>query len=231
MKKIFLLFLIVFAVENILPQNPDPKTILNKVKEKFLTVKDYTVDVRIKVDVDFLRVPVTEAQILFKQPNKTRIKSEGFALLPKAGLNFSPTQILEGEFTSFFDSEQKIGDNSVYVIKIIPLGNDGEIVLSTLWIDKNLFLLRKIETATKLNGVFTLELEYDPKITKHPLPASMLFSFDISKISFPKSVTGEVSDESNKRRKKNKLTKGTVTINYSNYKVNKGIADFEFEAK
>lgn len=228
MKKIVLIIIVLMGVPQHFAQAPEPKTILNKLKEKFLVVKDYSVDVRIKIDVDFLKVPVTEAKILFKQPDKVRIKSEGFALLPKEGLNYSPTKILEGDYTSFFDSEQTLDGNQVYVVKIIPIGSEGNVVLSTLWIDKQRHILRKIETATKLNGVFTLDLSYDSNLTKYPLPSKMVFSFDISKVSIPKTITGEIDEEESKKKKKKRLTKGTVSLSYSNYEVNKGIDDSEF---
>lgn len=228
MKKIALIFILLIGVSNLSAQAPEPKTILNKLREKFSTVKDYSVDVRIKIDVDFLIAPVTDAKILFKQPDKIRIKSEGFALLPKEGLNYSPTKILDGEYTSFFDSEQTLDGKRVYVIKIIPIGNNGNVVLSTLWIDKQQYILRKIETATKLSGVFTLDLSYDPNLTKYPLPSKMVFSFDISKVSIPKTITGEIDEEEAKKKKKKRLTKGTVSLSYSNYEVNKGIDNSEF---
>lgn len=228
MKKIYFSLLILLTAFTSFPQKPEPITILNELKEKFLTVKDYTVDVRIIVDVDFLKVPVMNAQILYKSPDKTRIKSEDFALLPKEGLNYSPTKLLEGNYTSFFEAEQQLDGQQVYVIKIIPIGSESNVVLSTLWIDKKLMILRKVETATKLNGVFTLKLDYDPKLTNYPLPSNLLFSFDASKMSFPKSVTGEIEDDGNTRKNKKKLTKGEVTIKFSNYVVNKGIDDKEF---
>ena len=71
-------------------QSKNPDSILDRVKEEFNKIDDYTVDVKIKVDVDFLKMPDREAKIFFKKPDKIHIESEGFAMLPKEGLNFSP---------------------------------------------------------------------------------------------------------------------------------------------
>ena len=45
-------------------QSKDPDLILKKVIESFSKIKDYEVDVNIKVDVDFIKVPDTKAKIL-----------------------------------------------------------------------------------------------------------------------------------------------------------------------
>jgi hypothetical protein len=61
---------------------------------EFEKIDDYQVDVRIKVDVDFLKMPEREATIYYKKPDKFHIDSENFAMLPKSGLNFSPLGFL-----------------------------------------------------------------------------------------------------------------------------------------
>ena len=75
-------------------QVKDAEQILNEVKDKFNKIKDYEVDVSIFVDVDFLKVPESNAKIYFKQPDLVKLDSEGFALLPKEGVNFSPIKLL-----------------------------------------------------------------------------------------------------------------------------------------
>ena len=71
------------------------EAILEKVRLEFEKIEDYQVDVKIKVDVDFLKMPDREATIFYKKPDKFHIDSENFAMLPKSGLNFSPSRISE----------------------------------------------------------------------------------------------------------------------------------------
>ena len=81
-----ILLLLFMSVSIIFGQTKDPDAILNKVKENFNKIKDYQVDIHIKIDVSFLKVPDSNAKIYFKQPDKVKIKSDQFALLPKEGL-------------------------------------------------------------------------------------------------------------------------------------------------
>jgi len=78
-------------VSKLLSQTKDPDLILTRVKEAFTVIEDYEVDVHIKIDVEFLKVPEGDAKLYFKQPDKIHVESEKFALLPKL-VNDSPSQ-------------------------------------------------------------------------------------------------------------------------------------------
>lgn len=230
MKKLIIV-LYVLAALPAFAQNSDAQQLLERVKQKFSSIKDYRATIKVKVDVDFLKVPETEAQILFKQPDKIRIKSDGFAMLPKQGLDFSPLALLKGNYTSFYDKEETINGFACSAVKVVPLGDSKDIILSTLWIDKEHLAIRKVESTTKFNGTFTMELNYDHTLLdKYPLPASMVFTFDITKMNIPKTFSGDLNEETPKK-KKNKLSKGSVYVTYLDYKVNTGLKDDDFKEK
>lgn len=212
-------------------QNQKSEDILAKVKENFGKVNDYEVNVKIRVDVNFLKVPDSQAKIYYKQPDKIKLKSEGFALLPKEGLNFSPYSFLEGDHTSILDKEQVTEGHPCYIVKVIPLGDRGDLILTTLWIDKDRYIIRKIESTTKTNGTFSIDLKYADNL-KYPLPSSMVFTFNVQKMQMPKEITGDMGEEDNEAKDKgsaNKTTTGKVYINYSDYKVNTGLSDSIFD--
>lgn len=226
------LLAMLFFVQVGFAQSKDGQEIIDKVKKKFGEVKDYQVDVKIIVDVNFLKVPPTEAKIFFKQPDKVKIKSQGFAMLPKEGLNFTPQSLFQKAYTSFYERDEVVGGVNCAVVKVIPLGEVNEVILSTIWIDKQKYVIRKVESTTKMNGTFLIDLDYTPE-EKHPLPAQMIFSFDVSKMNIPHQGMGgeEHSDADEPKKKKTKLDKGTVNVTYSNYKINTGLDDSIFEDK
>src|SRR5688500_4631960 len=78
-------------------QEKDPAILLKGVQQKFQKVKDYEAEVTIKVDVAFIKIPLKKGVIWFLQPDKIKVKTPGFALLPKRGMNFSPNQLFTGE--------------------------------------------------------------------------------------------------------------------------------------
>ena len=227
MKKIILLFTAFASIT--FAQSNDPDLILKNVKQEFSTVKDYVADIKIKVDVKVLKVPETRAKIYFKQPDKIHIESEGFAMIPRKGLDFSPSSLLKDKYSAFYQKEDFVDGIKTAVVKVIPLEDNSNIILSTLWIDQAKNVIRKIESTTKTNGTFTIILSYN-SYNKFPLPDSMTFQFDMSRVDL---VPNEFNDRIEKKNNKKTLAGlvGKVYIIYSNYIVNKGISDSIFEEK
>jgi hypothetical protein len=231
MKKIIFLIITIFFAASAQSKNPDE--ILNKVKENFARINDYSVNISVKVDVSFLKVPQTNAIIYFKKPDKIKLYSKDFALLPKEGLDFSPLGILKRKYTAIFDKDTLINNRKVSVIKVIPLSDESNVILTTLWIDQEKNIILKAESATKVNGTFLMEFNYDNSPDGFPLPSSMIFSFNSSGISMPE-FSGDNSQEnssSNENKKEKKTEVGKVYVNYYNYKVNKGLPDSIFTRK
>ncbi len=206
----------------------NPDLIIKNTKSTFSVVKDYSVNAAVKIEANFIKVPEMNVKIYFKQPDKVHIQSKEFAMLPKTGLNYSPSSLFYGKYSAFYVKEDTIDGAKTYVVKIIPLEDNGDVILSTLWIDKNKFVVRKIESSTKTNGTFTILLNYDFLTNKYPLPASMKFSFDVSRMNMVPRGEDFRRDEV-KQTPKNIM--GNVIITYSNYKVNKGIPDAIFDSQ
>jgi outer membrane lipoprotein-sorting protein len=209
------------------PQKKNPDQILDQVKKTFDQVQDYVVDVNIKVDVDFVKMPDTKATIYFKQPDKVHLESQSFAMLPREGLDFSPMGFLKTRYTSVYEKEDTIDGYKTDVVKVIPLEEESNIVLTTLWIDESRYIIRKVQSTLKVGGTFTVELKYDNSM-HYPLPSSMIFTFNIERLNLPKGMGGQLNEDNSEEKKK---TPGKVYVTYSNYKVNKGIPDSIFEEK
>jgi len=230
LKFVFLFLLICFTVSDASSQNKDPDEILDGVKEAFKMIEDYEVDIQIKIDVDFLKVPDSEAKLYFKQPNKIHVESEKFALLPRQGLDFSPLGLLSGKYTALYEQEDTIRDIPTSVVKIIPLGNDGDIILSTFWVDQSRDLIIRMESTKKPTGTFTIDFTYERYDDNYELPSQMEFTFTVDRMMFPRGMD-EQSDTDDDSDKKSDSTTGKVYITYANYKVNQGLPDELFETE
>lgn len=230
MKLLIALFFI--TIQMGFSQSKNPDEIINGVITNFNKVNDYQVDVNIKVDVEFIKVPETKAKIYFKQPDKVHLEAEGFAMLPKNGMEFSPSSLIKKDYTAIYEQDVDLNGYKTSIVKVIPLGDQGEIILSTLWIDQKKQVIRKVESTTKTKGTFTIDFTFDDKI-KYPLPSKIIFSFNMDKMNLPATITGETNNEKPDKKNKNmdSTTKGQVIVNYSNYIVNKGVPDSIFEEK
>ncbi|MBI5730370.1 MAG: hypothetical protein HY963_04460 [Ignavibacteriales bacterium] len=237
MKKILLTLCIITAV-SISAQTKDPNKILDAVRQKFNKANDYQVDVNVKLDMSFIKVPDMSVKVFFKQPDKVKLQSEGFAMVPKQGLNFSPAQLLKGDFTTIYVRSGTIDNHKIDVVKVIPNSDSSNVILSTLWIDAAESVIRKAETTSKKGGTTKIELNYDD--TKYGLPSQVKLSFNLGEMQIPSALSNqsnENKESDDKGRRRNKAIgegmslKGTVTMNYKNYQINKGIPDSFFDEK
>lgn len=228
--RIFISVLILIAVSY--SQEKNPEAILEKVKLEFEKVEDYQVDVKIKVDVDFLKMPDREATIYYKKPDKFHIDSENFAMLPKSGLNFSPLGFLNYKYTAFYERTDTINGTFTSVVKVIPLEGSADVILSTFWIDTTRNLILKVEASRKPQGTYIIDLKYLKTNGGFWLPSSLVFSFTVDRSLIPKRFN-DTGDSKSKEKSKDseKPETGKVYLYYSNYKVNTGLTDEFFDNK
>lgn len=227
MKKIFGFSLLIVSLISAQPK--DPMKIINSVIDKFEKIRDYEVDVTIKLDFSMVKIPDMKAKYYFKQPDKVKIDSKGFAMIPKQSLNFSPAQFLKGDFTAIYVKTETEDSHTYDIIKIIPNSDSVDVILSTLWIDQNLKVIKKVETTGKRSGTLHIDLDYKDKLV---LPSSAVFSFNTGNIP---AREGQILNDEKKGNRENirrdASISGKVLMTYSNYQINKGIPDSFFEEK
>ncbi len=229
MYKIFLL-IVGFQI-SIFVQGQDMTALVMKVKAKLDQVNDYEADGNMKTDVSFIKAPVGKVKIYFKKPNKFRLKKEGgISLLPKGGVSVNMSSVIAtNDFVALAAGESIVNGTTCKIVKLLPINEASEIVLTTLYIDEPNLLVRKAITTTKENGTYEMEMNYGG-YAKYGLPEKVIFSFNTKDYKLPKGITLEFDDNekalSDAQKLKNK--KGRVEITYANYIINKGIADAIF---
>ncbi len=229
MYKIFLL-IVGFQI-SIFVQGQDMTALVMKVKAKLDQVNDYEADGNMKTDVSFIKAPVGKVKIYFKKPNKFRLKKEGgISLLPKGGVSVNMSSVIAtNDFVALAAGESIVNGTTCKIVKLLPINEASEIVLTTLYIDEPNLLVRKAITTTKENGTYEMEMNYGV-YAKYGLPEKVIFSFNTKDYKLPKGITLEFDDNekalSDAQKLKNK--KGRVEITYANYIINKGIADAIF---
>lgn len=223
-------FILLFCFSNLFSQTQDPYKLLDQVKTKFEKITDYEVDININVDMEFLRIPKVSAKVYFKQPDKMKMDSEDFAVLPKEGISFSPTSFLKNEYSAIYIKSDTLEGSTVDIIKILPMDDSSNVVLSSLWIDANNNVIRKVKTTTKNKGTFTARLIYGDNI-KNGLPIKMIFKFNVNEPKLPEMLEMQAGGVKKPLGKINKNLAGKIEITYTNYKINQGLSDSFFDDK
>lgn len=229
MKKFFFVILCL-SVYSLFAQSKDANKILDGVKQKFAKINDYQVDVNIKVDVNFIKMPDRKAKLFFKQPNKTKFQADGFAMLPKQGFSFSPVQLLKDDYSAIYVRNEVIDGKKLDVIKIVPNNDTSDVVLSTLWIDQSINAMSKVETVGKKSGNIIIDFKYAGN--NNSLPYEVKFSFNAGGDSpIPAIPEKDKNNTNNMKQMGRGPIKGSAILTYTNYKINQGIPDSFFVEK
>lgn len=209
----------------------DMTALVMKVKAKLDQVNDYEADGKMKTDVAFIKAPVGKIKVFYKKPNKFRLKKDGgISLLPKGGVSVNMNSVFSTtDFVSLGAGESAIDGTKTRIVKLLPVNENNDIVLATLYIDELNLLVRKTIVTTKENGTYTIELSYG-RFAEYGLPDKVIFGFNTKDYYLPKGITLEFGDEKPvSEADKIKNRKGRVEITYTNYLINKGISDAVFK--
>lgn len=228
----FGLVLIAMVSTFVVKAQENVNALIQKVNAKIEKVNDYTAEGKMKTKVVFLKVPVSAVKIYFKKPNRLKIKNEkGISFVPKGAVSINISNIVNGEkYTALDAGMDKIGNTAVRVVKLLPVDDNADIVLSTIYIDEANLLIKKAKTTTRENGSYELEMTYG-KYSAYGLPDKIIFTFNTKEYKLPKGITFDFDDgeaaKSNIPRGLNK-NKGQAEITFDSYIINKGVSDAMF---
>ena len=193
-------------------------------------VNDYEATGIMKTNVSFLKVPQADVKVYFKKPDNLKIKNEkGISLVPKGAVSISLNNLLKGNYTALDAGSDVIDGRKIKIIKLLPVDENADIVLSTFYIDEIRLLVVKAKTTTRENGSYEVEMNYG-KYADYALPDKVLFTFNTKDYKLPKGITFDYDDGSKKKTENNiNNNKGKVEISYSSYIINKGLPDSVFK--
>ncbi len=205
--------------------------ILNRVESKFKEIQDYTAEALVSVEMERLRIPRRKMKIFFKQPDKFHLESEGFAIIPRAGLGFMPSQIQHDKYDAQLVSLDTIETHQSYKLQLILKDSNKSSLLPVqsfyLWIDKENFVIRKIETATSQGRNVSVVFDYGMVDKKYLMPSNIVVSLQ-NLFENDEDIPDMPGRESRLRRLPRA---GTITITFTKYLVNQNLPDNLFEKK
>jgi outer membrane lipoprotein-sorting protein len=228
--KPFLICLFIFTACTAAAQ---PEAALVKaVKAKLDKVKDYKASGKMKIDVTFINAPESEVTVYYKRPDKFAVKKQnGISILPKGGVSVNINSLLfTDNYTVVPAGAAVVKGFATKVVKLLPLDDAGDVVLTTLYIDEKALLIRRSSVTTKESGSYEMELDYG-RYAAYGLPDKVVFLFNAKDYKLPKGLTFEYEKGGKKPAETSKDKKGRVAISYSNYTINQGISDAVFASK
>lgn len=231
MKKIFVFLQLILVFLNAFTQEKPAEQLLAEIIAKLDKVNDYEARGKMKMNVNFVKAPVASVIIYYKKPDKLRIKNEsGISLIPKGAINISINKIVANGYDSDIIDLGKEEGTGLRILKLLPKDETMDIILSTIYIDEKLLVVKKARTTTRESGTYELKMEYG-KYAAFGLADKLIFSFNTREYKLPKGVTFDYDDGTRNPSGTGNASenKGTVEITYTSYKINKGVPDAAFQ--
>ncbi len=233
---------ILFFTNNLFSNNENIRRMIDNTEKMYRSVNDYKVEMTISVSVPAFRMPKKKYKVFFKQPNKVKIKSRGFGILPRTGMFTSPIE----NFNNLTDirinkGSVRLGENKIMMVGnvivdslAIEMPNDYaklsfkptvDVIIDTSnWVVTN--VITKIDTLK----IMEIQNEYTLVNDKFLLPLESKVEYFIKDSRFSKWLKKDIGLLFGNENKINgDMVKGLITVKYDNYQINKGIKDSIFD--
>ncbi|MCZ2480608.1 hypothetical protein [Aquirufa nivalisilvae] len=207
----------------------DAQKTIQALQQKWSLVKDYAVDLNIKSNIPLIKILPVNATLYFKQKDQFHLKSKGIAILPKKGFG-DLAQLLahQDQFNAISTGKELIKNKETEIITLLPNGDSEDVILAKLWIDKSNNLVLKSQITSRRNGTVSADYVYGSE-AKWGLPEQLIFTVDVKKFKVPKGVVVDINKTQTVDTQKQVAKTGDITVKFSNYKINQGIASTIFK--
>ena len=238
-----ILFLFLLANSNAFSNN-NPEYIIKKTDDQFREINNYQVDMVISIAIPAFRMPKKKYKVYFKQPDKIKVKSRGFGLLPKTGMFTSPVENFSNLSNIRFSKDfSRTEPNEIMLV--------GDLVLDSLALDVPNEYARltfkptvdvKVDTQnwvitqvlTKIDTVKIMEINnfYDVVDDSFYMPIRSTVEYYVKDARLSKWINkdiGTIMGSNHNMNIESDMVKGLISVNYAKYRVNRGIKDSIFE--
>ncbi len=238
-----ILFLFLLTNSNAF-SNENPEYIIKKTDDQFREINNYQVDMVISIAIPAFRMPKKKYKVYFKQPDKIKVKSRGFGLLPKTGMFTSPIENFSNLSNIRFSKDfSRTNPNEIMLV--------GDLVLDSLALDVPNEYARltfkpsvdvKVDTQnwvitqvlTKIDTVKIMEINnfYDFVDDSFYMPVRSTVEYYVKDARLSKWINKDIGTIMGKNHNMNiesDMVKGLISVSYAKYRVNQGIKDSIFE--
>lgn len=242
MKKYDYIFFI-FLFTSIKSQNTDLDIVKSNIITQFSKIEDYQVDINIKINMTGFRMPKKKIKMFFKKPDKLSIKTNGFAIIPKTGINNNPNELFK-MFNYINEVNRTIRDNKQFYfisgivnqdsidMPIKNLKSEESNIKMSLLIDAKEWIITEVDIFLDKEKTFSIRTDYI-NINNIMVPEKTKLIIGIKEISRIKNNFNSdlLFNSDNDLAKasgfnlKNDEFKGEISMKFSNYIINQGIDD------
>ena len=188
------------------------KDILRRSLDLSAAIQDYSADVVAVMDLPGVQVPRRTAKVYYKRPNKVAIKSRGVVMIPKRALmpgNLG-TEITQDTQVHII-GKTTVGGQPLYTLKVIPTGQGKAPDRLLVWVRGDRYTVERMEVYSG---------------PKKELAVNWTYQLIGGQFWMPQTILARIPEW---RSSSNTKREGTVSVTFSNVRVNTGLSDDLFK--
>lgn len=242
--KLSLIIFFALITSLIADENNIATSIIEKTEKKFRSIEDYQVKMFIAIDIPAFRMPKKKYTVFFKQPDKVKIKSRGFGLLPRTGMFTSPSDNFDNlTDVEVYDHNWKIKDDEIVlrgnlIVDSLAITMPNDYAKLTfkptvdVTIDTSQWVITGVVTQLDTLKIMEISNEYDFVDGSYYMPvrSSVVYYVKDARISrWLKKDLGTIMGAEQTFEMQSDMVRGQINVFYDQYKINRGIKNSIFK--
>ncbi|NQT62930.1 MAG: hypothetical protein HQ556_08245 [Candidatus Marinimicrobia bacterium] len=227
-KSMLIIIMLGLSVGSLAQDYPSQQELQDLMLGNWERIEDYEVDIKLALDIPGFRMPSRKIHYMYKSPDKSKVEVKGFAIVPKQGIQ--PFFIFLRDSVSLqIVNDTLVNGESLFEVSLEDTFMN-ELGTINFFVNQNTGNIAEAWVVHEGQEFFRLTSEYE-QVDGIFLPTStsikMTFPPDFKNLQrlgkkptdmrdFDASMTDE-------------WLNGSISIEFKNYKVNRGIPDYKFE--
>ena len=126
--------------------NPGAEEILKRVGQGLAQLDDYTVTLDVEAHLERVSIPPMQIVLYYKAPGHVHFDADGFALVPREGVAWSPSWLLE-RFQPESAKPDTMEGKQVFRVELEPRDDRARARRVTVWVDPSRWTMSRVTTA------------------------------------------------------------------------------------
>jgi len=211
---------------------PSGSEVLQKLEKGVEDVQDYQVSLEADVHLERVRIPRAKATMYFKKPDKIHFDSPSIALMPREGVAFNSAAVLE-QYTAQMIGGDTIQGKKVLKLQLAAKESNARLRQLFIWVNTETWTISRLQTIPHEGRILTMDFSYSLQNGKYWMPASLTASFgllDKGGMKKPQADSSSSPETPLDQMQSRAPRSGSITITYSDYRINIGLSDDIFKA-
>ncbi len=245
MKNVVLTFIISILFSGLKADDKAINRLINKTNKEYQKVKGFQAKMSVKLNVPGLRMPKKTYKVYYKYPNKFKADTKGFGILPNTGIFTSPEDNFDNLKNLSINNKflDKEGHSLMLTGTLIPDSLKAQFPseyakltfdpLVDVVIDTNRWLIKTVTSRIDTVKLFEISNNYKLYEQVYYLPQESKVEYFIKDARLAGWLKKDVKTLMNSKNisTNSDVIKGSIIVNYSEYKINKNLPDRIFKKR